>query len=1224
MANRLDTELLITAGVNGLTHIDNLINTIGQAGGNTDQLREAAEQLRLEWDNLSADEQAERLRNLGNAANQGADDVGLLENQTENTTSAFDRMRTGLMALAAALGLAFIIGKIKSFFTDAIEGAAEFEQQLATVQAVSGATVEQMARIKTASEELGKSTRYNATEAAEGFEILARAGLNTEQALQTIPSVLALAQGNSLELAEAASYVTNAVQGMGLEFSDAGRVTDVMAKAAASANTDVAGMGAALSYAAPSAAALGLSLEDTAAYIGKFADAGIDASRAGTSFNGMLSQFSNSTSAFRRELANIGITTGDFNEAIAQLAASGDKGQVAINALGMEAGPALKALLAQGIPALDELKAKLYAAGGTAQEQADVMNNTWQGALAGLGSAWDYLKNTLGESFLEPMTESFKGLGEMIVGLVDSGKIGKLGDSLATLFKESATAVMDFVSRLDFGAMIDKLSNAFETLRGIGVGINGAFEALSIVFNAFKAGLLAVGVAVSMVITVFVELNKLTLDVGRAIAGFFGITSTAADGMSNALGGALQASEDFREFATKEISAASDSMGKSFNSIAGTAEDSAIDASHALGMIPEEYATISEGVLQQIQRDFDAILQAAQDTGADAATQAAQVQAEVIRMMEGFDQPEQFAALINSITATGKEAVVGGALLEQMGEAAARGGTEAQAAAESAKTAVAGLGDESSRQAAATADAINNAFQALDIDVAQSLTGVNSKTQQTFDLIAVGAKSVGESSYSAAEKAKLLASLFAEGMNAAKTAEEFKVLNDMVSAHGLTSVVTAEQAQILKVGMEGGAEAVKAAADAEAKQTAELEKNAEAAAKNAEKSRESAVAKKLQADATDNASEATDKSARSESASLAFVQQVTTAIKGKISALEQLAGTTGQTDAAFGKLMNSMGFVDGYRFSGMADFANQMNRVHEAVDRQVLSFQAARSKAEDMTKALSGTNVTSRDLTNAQHALRQATDANVQGLIRMDQATLDNLKNAIDGTKKKMEDLAQQAKDTADQLEGRLATLKGDDSRALEIQQTKDLSKLEALLADARKRGNTEEIKHYNEALTLQREINKEERKQADRDKKTARNNNSNSNNNNSNRSNRDETMGGMGGWNDGSGPSAADIAATNKAMAEHYAAELKRMLANGASASDIRDQEQLIREFGGTVAPPKRTPAPTKSTNYSSSDNLSANDIINSLDARVIELIETRGVQAFAKQLTDEAKRRS
>lgn len=1087
MANRLDTELLITAGVNGLNHVDNLIDTISQAGGNTDQLREAAEQLRNEWDNLSADEQAERLRNLGNAANQGADDVGLLEQQTEDTTSAFDRMKAGVMALAAALGLAFIIGKIKSFFTDAIEGAAEFEQQLATIQAVSSATVEQMDRIKVASEELGKSTRYNATEAAEGFEILARAGLSVDESLNTISSVLALAQGNSLELAEAAGYVTNAVQGMGLEFADAGRVTDVMAKAAASANTDVAGMGSALSYAAPSAAALGLSLEDTAAYIGKFADAGIDASRAGTSFNGMLSQFSNSTSAFRRELANIGITTGDFNEAIAQLAASGDKGQVAINALGMEAGPALKALLAQGIPALDELKAKLYAAGGTAQEQADVMNNTWQGALDSLGSSWDYLKDKLGESFLAPMTQSFKSLGDTIVGLVDSGKIGQLGNSLARVFSDATTAVIDYISKMDFATVIDRVSTSLDTLRGIGAGINGAFQALSITFNVLKAGVLAIGIAMSMVITVFAEIVKLVVDGGNTVAKFFGLSSGAVDGLSASLGGALKASQDFRGFADQEMAKASDSIGASFRSIAGTAEETAIDSSNALAEIPSKYANAIEEVQAQTDDAFAAILKGATDTGADAATQAASVREQVVKMMEGFDQPEQFAALINSIVNTGNEAIVGANLLHQMGTAAAQGSTEAQAAAEQATAAVSALGGESARQAEASAAAINNAFEALSIDVAQSLTGVNSKTQQTFDLIATGAKSVGESSYGAAEKAKLLASLFAEGMNVAKTAEEFKVLNDMVSAHGLTSVVTAEQKKILKVGMEGGIEAVKAAADAEAKQTAELEKNREAAAKNAQQSRDSADAKDKQAEATDKAAEATAKATQNESVSLAFVQQVTASIKSKISALEQMGATTGQTDAAFQKLMNSMGFVDGFRWSGMADFANGMNRVNEVVDKQVTSFEQAKNKAESMTQALSGSAVTSRDLADAQQALRKATDANVQGLIRMDKVTLDNLRGAIDKTKQKMQDLADAAKDTAQKLEADLAKLRGEDDKALKIEQSKKLLDLEELLADARKRGNADEVKYYTQALNLQKEINKEERKEASRQAEESR-----------------------------------------------------------------------------------------------------------------------------------------
>ena len=162
---------------------------------------------------------------------------------------------------------------------------------------------------------------------------------------------------------------------------------------------------------------------------------------------------------------------------------------------------------------------------------------------------------------------------------------------------------------------------------------------------------------------------------------------------------------------------------------------------------------------------------------------------------------------------------------------------------------------------------------------------------------------------------------------------------------------------------------------------------------------------------------ATDDAAQSESASLAFTEQVTRAIKAKIGALESMGATTEQTDAAWIRFMDSVGTFEGQRFLGIQDLVNTMQRVDKVVTSQVTSFEKAKDRAEDMTRALSGSAVTSRDLADAQHALRQATDANVQGLIRMDQTTLDNLKNAIDETKDKMTDLAEEAKDTARQLD---------------------------------------------------------------------------------------------------------------------------------------------------------------------------------------------------------------
>lgn len=867
-------------------------------------------------------------------------DLRYLIDFTSNTLG-LDRATSAvgkLGAVLAAVGVGVAAVKLKNFFSDAIEGAAEFEQQLATVQAVSGSTAEEMGRIKLASEDLGKSTRYNSTQAAEGFEILARAGLSVDESLSTIPSVLSLAQGNALDLGEAAGFVTKAVQGMGLSFDDSGRVADVLAKAAASANTDVRGLGSALSYAAPSAAALGLSLEDTVAFLGVFADAGIDASRAGTALNGMLSQFGNSGSKFKRELVAAGITTNDFGEAIRQLAEKGADGEKAINALGLEAGPALKALISQGVPALDELTAKLQGAGGTAEEQADIMNSTWQGALAGLGSAWQSLKDKLGESFLDSMTESFKELGTTITGLVDSGKIKQLGDSAAEAFKDASKFAIEFVQNVDMADVIDKVSKSFESLQTIATGLNGGFQALNIGFQAVKSGLLAIGVAVSMVLTIAVEVHKFFVDAGRSIANFFGLSSKAIDGYSESLGGALQASEDFRGFADEEMAKASESINKSFKSIAGVADETAKSTEESGGTIAEIFKGISESAYEGAQETSASLKEIRDNTN---------------EMIEDFGDAEQFAALLESIVETGQEATVGSEIMNRLIIGAGDLAGAHRVVVEKAKESMKELGMTTEDAAEKTRQAIDATFSGLDIDVAQSLNGVNSKTQETFDMIATGSKNVADSTYSATEKAKLLAALFEKGLNAAKTKEEFKELNEVIKHNGLSSAATAEQQQVLQAGMQGGADAANKAADATDKQTQALDYNTDAVGKNMGATsshtstvRENTSAREESSIATWNASFATDENAKSESSSLAIMQQATAGIKDKISALNQLSGTADTTDESYNKLMKSMGFYEGYKWLSLADYARDMERVQAAVDKQAESYSEKNNKSK--------------------------------------------------------------------------------------------------------------------------------------------------------------------------------------------------------------------------------------------------------------------------------------
>lgn len=1003
------------------------------------------------------------MADLNYIINFASDTLGL-----DRANSAIGKVGVAL----AALGVGFATFKAVGFLSDAVKGASDFEQQLATVQAVSGATVEQMDRIKAASEELGKSTRYNATQAAEGFEILARAGLNTEQALETIPSVLALAQGNALGLSEAAGFVTKAVQGMGLEFSESARVADVLAKASASANTDVSGLGAALSYAAPTANSLGLTLEETAAYIGKFADAGVDASRAGTALNGILSQFGNSASSFKRELANIGITTNDFNEAIRELAASGDKGQKAINALGLEAGPAFKALLAQGMPALDELTEKLNNAGGAAAEQAEIMNNTWQGAFAGLDSVWQSVKDTLGEPILEPLSQAFKDVGAVIGELIDSGKIEQLGTSIGEVFTEATVYIVDFIKNIDMAAVIDRVSSSLENLRGISVAANGAFQALSIFIDGLKAGFLAVGVAMSMVVTVFAEIIKMVVDGGSSVAKFFGISTEAADRLSAGLGGALEAAEAFRDYGTDGIAKAGVSIGKSFDSIAGKADETA-DTMFAAG--------------NKTVDAFGDIVRAAEDASKETGDSTNQIRKNVSELIDGMAAPEQFAALLENIIETGQEAVVGSDLINRLIAGTGDLGGKSQEAVEKAKVSIKEMGTEAEQQAEKVRAAIEGTFSALNIDVQQNLNGINTKTQQTFDLIANGAKSVEESTYSATEKAKLLAALFAEGLNAANTKEEFEALNDVIKHYGLSSVVTAEQQQILQAGMRGGADAVNEHSQALETNTVSVSKNMGATTSHTSTVRENTAARKEQSTSTWNAKFATDAANESESASLAFMQQVTGAIKNKISALEGMSVTTEQTNAIWNNLMDSLGHFEGKRWLGIEDFTRDMQRMDDVVKSQVSSFEQAKNRAEEMTQALSGNAVSSRDLADAQAALRKATDANVQGLIRMDNQTLDKLKGAIDSARQRMQGLADDAKNTADSLEASLAKLQGNEDKARDIEQTRKLTELQEKLNEAKARGNNEEAAQLSRALELQKQINREEDKKAREMETTAR-----------------------------------------------------------------------------------------------------------------------------------------
>lgn len=1037
---RLHTELLITAGVRGLDRIDAVIEALRAAGHNTDQLTDESARLRAEWDSLDPEERARRLRNLAEATNQAREDADRLADSAERNVGAFDRLKGAVIAFGAALGVAFVAGKIKDFFGEAVSGAADFEAQLSTVKAVSGASAEEMEALRAAAEKMGAETKYNATEAAQALENLARAGLKSSEAIEALPSVLALAQGNGLELADAASYITQTASGMGLAMSDAARVADVLAKAASSANTDIKGMGLAMSYAAPNAHALGLTLEETAAYIGKLADAGFDGSRAGTAMAAMMSQFQNPASTFRRELASIGIRTNNFSQAIRELAATGPKGQAAISALGEAAGPAFRALVGQGIEAVDELNNKLKDATGFAVNQAKEMGDNVGGAFAELESAWDAVKLKLATPILEPLKKKMLELADVISELVASGKIEALGQKIADTFEHGADVVIRFVKELDFGAAVDKVSSGFAVLQTTGVALNGAFQALSIGLNGLKAGFATLGIVLTTIMQVAANVALGILGAGEAVTDFFGITDRASNSMLERLASLNEVANNARDALLDVINNAGESIRASGESIAGTAQDAAEKASASLAQIPQATADAVEAAKQPIlgfaQVAIDAarevtdaaITEADKQTKAavDAAqqTKAAQEQAAEAAKNAFADIGVDLDEVFTGVSAKSKKAMSDYTYAVQQAmdagldaTAAARAGFEALAAKISSPEEWAAL----KQQLTDSGVAMDKLTQGQLKRMADGIKGLPDSAATALDALKSKLDSADLTSAALTKLKQEAATAFQGGELSAK---QYKDVLDQIAAK------TVEIKQKNKAADASAAEAhAKNAQAAEAEKEA-LDKNSEAKEKNAE---------------------ATGKAGKN----LAFMYDASKLNTEQMNLLDDALNRMGST----------------LRLGTEGTIAQWFSQ-QRAAAQYTEEVQRANSALENLTQKTSDGTVSMQDIAEATHAATTR-------IAQLDSTTLNNLHAAIDEARQKLKELEEQARDSADSLEAELAQLRGDDSKTAALEQERKLRELNAKLHEAELRNNAEEIAQYRRALDLQQQIGREKQQQA-------------------------------------------------------------------------------------------------------------------------------------------------
>lgn len=364
----------------------------------------------------------------------------------------------------------------------AANAAREFEAAIASAGAKSGATQEQMQQLEQAAIQAGLKSAFSAKEAADALGFLAMAGLDVAEQTGALPGTLQLAAAGNLELAEAADLATNVMSGFGFEVGELGRVNDVLAKAANSANTSVQELGHGLSFAAPVAAGLGISMEEVTATIGKLSDAGIKSGRAGRGLNAMLKNLGKAADTLGVSFDNADLKTKGLTGVLKELEAAGLTAANATQLFGGIAGPGVSALLNQGIESIEELETKLQDAGGAAAEVAERQLNTFDGALKLLRGSVE----TLGIVFGKALTPILKELALVLIDdvnalMTNEDAFESFADAVATGAEEIATAMESLAPAITVvttasGALIDGFKLLKITANLVAIGLGGMYE----------------------------------------------------------------------------------------------------------------------------------------------------------------------------------------------------------------------------------------------------------------------------------------------------------------------------------------------------------------------------------------------------------------------------------------------------------------------------------------------------------------------------------------------------------------------------------------------------------------------------------------------------------------------------------------------------------------------------------------------------------------------------
>lgn len=420
----------------------------------------------------------------------------MTDSQKRFNTAGNNMVRTGKKITTAGSALTKgVTTPILAIGTASIKTAAEFESGMSNVQAIAGASAEEMEQLRDKAIEMGAKTKYSAKESADAFSYMATAGWDTTEMLNGIEGIMYLAGATGEDLAQTSDIVTDSLTAFGLTASDTTHFVDVLAETANATNTDVDKMGETFKYVAPVAGALGYSIEDTSVAIGLMANQGIKASQAGTALRSLLTNLSKPTKQMKGAMEDLGISLTDsqgnmksLSEIMSDLRGSfaglseAEKANYAATIAGKTGMSGLLAIVNSTDEDFDSVTKSINNCTGAAKEMYDIATDNLTGRLTILKSTIESIAISIGNRlspYIEKATEFIQGLADKFNSLSDeqldviikiAGVVAAIGPVLLVVGKTTTSIGKLLKSGKSIVKGIKTVRNAFDSVTGV-IGI---------------------------------------------------------------------------------------------------------------------------------------------------------------------------------------------------------------------------------------------------------------------------------------------------------------------------------------------------------------------------------------------------------------------------------------------------------------------------------------------------------------------------------------------------------------------------------------------------------------------------------------------------------------------------------------------------------------------------------------------------------------------------------